>query len=311
MRTIASIFGLLMVLSVAASASEPGAGDTERAPSSYEATMQLDPEAVRAMMSLRPDARSVFATSPSQEEAEDASPETADSSESESKWDVVVVPYAWLLSLDGDARVGPAKANINQSFSDVMESLSFAVEGRVEVTYDQKWGVTVDATFARLKDDMTMNGLDIDTEIDLWLVSAAVSRRIAQGYWLGDERRAHVDATVGVLSVHADADVSVGGPFPDGSLDEEWYDVTVGIKATAELTERLRGRVGTFVGGFDLGDSSDLSWGAEAVAGYQLGQKGNWYLWGGYRALSLDYDRSNFELDLIVHGPVLGAMYKF
>lgn len=61
------------------------------------------------------------------------------------------------------------------------------------------------------------------------------------------------------------------------------------------------------VGGFGVG--SDLTW--QAFAGIGYGFNPRWSVTAGYRALGVDFQRSWFELDVIMHGPVVGVGLRF
>jgi hypothetical protein len=61
------------------------------------------------------------------------------------------------------------------------------------------------------------------------------------------------------------------------------------------------------IGGFGAG--SDLTWDVLAAAGYQWNDR--FSLVAGYRALGVDYDKDGFVYDVVQHGPILGAVFRF
>ena len=67
------------------------------------------------------------------------------------------------------------------------------------------------------------------------------------------------------------------------------------------------------LGGFGLGDSSDLS--AQGVLVARWNFKPAWNLAVDYRALYQDYEsvsgRNKFAYDATTHGPLLGLEYRF
>ena len=69
----------------------------------------------------------------------------------------------------------------------------------------------------------------------------------------------------------------------------------------------------TLVGGFDIGEASDLTWASEAFVGYRMTDLLT--LWAGYRYLSIDRDFSTRlgpgELDMSFQGPTLGLGFRF
>ena len=50
----------------------------------------------------------------------------------EEAWRFSVAPYVWLLSVDGSATIGNQTVLVNEDFGDLLDQLSFVVEGRVE-----------------------------------------------------------------------------------------------------------------------------------------------------------------------------------
>ena len=64
------------------------------------------------------------------------------------------------------------------------------------------------------------------------------------------------------------------------------------------------------VGGFGVG--SDFAWNAQAFLGYRTTLFGHPTTFAvGYRALHQDYDHNDFEWDVTMYGPVLGAVLRF
>jgi hypothetical protein len=65
------------------------------------------------------------------------------------------------------------------------------------------------------------------------------------------------------------------------------------------------------VGGFGVG--SELTWNLVGNFLYQVSR--TVYLSVGYRALDMDYEQgsgaSRFKFDMLLHGPVLGAVFRF
>ncbi len=228
----------------------------------------------------------------------------------EKKWRFTLTPYAWLLGIDGDVRVQDTRADVNQSFSDVLKKLSFVAEGRLEAYYGD-WGFTADLTYGLLKDDSTTNGVKIDAETHMWLGTFAVNHKLVRGKWLGGERDYLVEASVGAILVDIDTDLSISGGIPDRRFEEGWVDVAGGARFTGELSENWSFRASGLLGGFGIGESAELSWGAEGLFGYQRDAESSWRFWAGYRALGLDYERSRYDLDIVIHGPILGATYRF
>ncbi|MCP4402668.1 MAG: hypothetical protein GY801_35850, partial [bacterium] len=65
------------------------------------------------------------------------------------------------------------------------------------------------------------------------------------------------------------------------------------------------------VGGFGVG--SDLTWSVSSFLGYQFTPL--FSLWGGYRALGVDYQTGSgtdvFKYDMTMSGPIIGLGFSF
>ena len=61
------------------------------------------------------------------------------------------------------------------------------------------------------------------------------------------------------------------------------------------------------IGGF--GVSSDFAWDVFGGIGYEFN---DWFsVVGGYRGLGVDYESSDLLFDVVLHGPIFGAVFRF
>ncbi len=100
-----------------------------------------------------------------------------------------------------------------------------------------------------------------------------------------------------------------GGTDIDADETDWWIDPIVGARLGADVSEKLSLVLAGNVGGFGIGSASKFSWETLFFARYRLGE--HWGLAAGYRALGYEHDSGDLVLDLIQHGPVLGATYSF
>ena len=103
--------------------------------------------------------------------------------------------------------------------------------------------------------------------------------------------------------------VTYGGTDIDADETVWWIDPVVGARFGADVTEKVSLVLAGNVGGFGIGSASKFSWESLLFARYRLGE--HWGLVAGYRALGYEREGSGITLDLIEHGPVLGASYSF
>ena len=121
---------------------------------------------------------------------------------------------AWRASaLDGDARIGNISADVDSSFSDIFDDLSWVLEGRLEARRNE-WGFWVDGTLARLETDDRVGGVKIESKTDLTLAGVFLTRTIYQGpLGSGTERQLLVEATAGLIVTSIDTEIKVGAPL--------------------------------------------------------------------------------------------------
>lgn len=87
----------------------------------------------------------------------------------------------------------------------------------------------------------------------------------------------------------------------------DWADPIVGLRVRAAVTRRWSLFAQGDVGGWNIGNASDLTW--QAMLGQQFQISEHWGFQGGYRALAVDRN-STFE-SIILHGPQIGVFVRF
>jgi hypothetical protein len=83
----------------------------------------------------------------------------------------------------------------------------------------------------------------------------------------------------------------------------------LGARVMADVHPRVQLIATGDVGGFGIGSAADLTWQAIGAVGWRLNE--SWSLQLGYRAIGVDLDRGTNAIDLVVHGPLLGAVWTF
>jgi hypothetical protein len=235
----------------------------------------------------------------------------------EESWEYDVSPYMWFLSLDGDATVKGQKSDVDSDFSDIWDELNIA--GMVAFKARKgHWGFYGDVIYANLGKTTHADGLRIDPDINtLWLTAGGFYRL---GTWdLSDAsgkgaRALTVDAFAGARYTYLDIELDIRG-HPDREGDQDWVDPLIGVRTRWDLSEPWVLALEGSIGGFGVG--SDFTWHAHGLLGYCFGLFGedNATVFGGYRALSQDYDDGHgddkFEWDVTLHGPIAGLQITF
>jgi hypothetical protein len=109
--------------------------------------------------------------------------------------------------------------------------------------------------------------------------------------------------------IHVPESVAFGGLKEDFEEIDEWVDLAVGARVGLDLTDRWAVMAMGDVGGFGIGSASTFTWHAVGTVNYSLTDR--WTLVMGYRALNFDREQGDEEMDLTMHGPIIGATYRF
>ena len=234
-------------------------------------------------------------------------------------WKFEVAPYVWLPAMQGDLTVRGRTADINLDLGDTLDllfdSLKFAAMGRAEARKGNLL-LTLDVLYLNLEDDQT-TARGLETEVGLQLLLTEFGAGYRLGTWpLSPEVWPAVsfDVLAGGRYVFLESSIDIdGGPFGgvDVERDVDWIEPFVGGRFLLTLSKRITIGVRGDVGGFGVG--SDFTWNLVGSVQYHLSRhiaRG-----GGYRALDIDYtqgSRANRSgLDVLMHGPLLGAVFRF
>jgi hypothetical protein len=221
-------------------------------------------------------------------------------------WRFSITPYVWMYGIDGDVRIRDTTAEVDFGFDEILDSLDLALTVRVEAWKD-RLGFYVDPSFGVLESEADTPGGEADIDTELVLVDFGALFRVLER--TTDEGRAR------------SADVYLGGRYlylkneidlplaADKEQSRDGVDLTVGARYGMDVTERLGFLVSGDVGGFGLGSSSELSWNAQGLGSFRVGDSGR--LWAGYRVLDVDRDDGGSSgLDFTFSGPIVGYEFR-
>lgn len=235
------------------------------------------------------------------------------------RWSVTVAPYLWAARLDGDAKVRGIEADVDVSFQDTLEDLSFAGMAIVEARKG-RFGFAVNPLFVRTESDASAGPLDTDTTTDIATVGAGAFYRVVDWEFRrnarGEPQTLAIEPLMGArlnyLRSEIDTKLDAFGFQAERQVDESqtWVDPLLGVNVILRLSERWAVRGEADIGGFGVG--SDLTWNAQAIVTYHFSMAGyDAFAGAGYRALSWDYQDGDFAWDVTMSGPMLGAGVRF
>jgi opacity protein-like surface antigen len=224
------------------------------------------------------------------------------------EWAKTATLYGWLpgVSTNLDSPFGIIDGG--QSASSVLESLDFAFFGRIDVS-NGTWGVLGDLAYADLEFSPSIrNVLFRGTDVGTQLVMASMYGT----YQFYDTSTVVVEGAAGLRYYDLDLSTDLEGILiADVSWDigAAWTDIVIGGRATAPISDRWTARVFGDIGGFGIGDSSDLSWEFVGTLSYVLSDR--WSMQIGYRHLSIKQEIDGIDAKVGLSGPVIGASASF
>ena len=117
-------------------------------------------------------------------------------------WDIIVSPYVWGASLNGNGALAGLTTDVDVPFSETLKHLDFALMGNIEVTNGQ-WGAYIDAQHVRTsqEEDVFHHQLDlkiIQTNIAGGVFYRVYNQELGGTTVFGRPRVFAVEPTVGV-----------------------------------------------------------------------------------------------------------------
>lgn len=232
-------------------------------------------------------------------------------------WQFEATPYLFASGLSGRTGVGAVSADVDASFSDILENFDSGFMAAVEARKGP-WGLAFDGVYFRLKGQETSawqgpGGIGSLTGT----LEATVTQQIYQfavAYRTVDTAT-KVDLIGAARYTQLDTDLNLvattGGLLPGGartvSAEASWWDPVIGVRVLAPIAQGWTFMGYADVGGFGAG--SDLTFQLMAGANWQFSKALSAKL--GYRYFYQDYDKDGFVWDMAAHGPYLGLGIRF
>jgi hypothetical protein len=228
----------------------------------------------------------------------------------EKKWNFLTDVYLMFPYMDGETGTGdllsvPVDANPGDIFSKLKMAAMLYLEAK-----NSKWAITSDLVYMNLNQEVTPGTLFHSGEVSakelIW--EPAGLYRIVPFWEIG------LGGRLTNLSTDIDARRNV---FPAGTEEvtssgsKTWMDPIIITRLSADIKQKWIFQFRGDIGGFGIG--SDLTWQLQAYAGYRFGKV--FQLTGGYRYLSVDYDKGadaeRFVFNMASFGPVVRFGFNF
>lgn len=103
--------------------------------------------------------------------------------------------------------------------------------------------------------------------------------------------------------------VTVGGLDEDFETTLDWVDAVIAVRTSVDIARSFTLTASADVGGFGIASAADVTWQALGVVDWHFGE--SWSLQLGHRAIGVDLDWGVNQLDVVAHGPILGAVWRW
>lgn len=224
-------------------------------------------------------------------------------------WRTTASIYGWFSGLDStvETQFGDIEADLD--FSEVWDNLEFAVFGGFEAR-NGRLSLIADLVYADLKSTQDTPFGVLFSEAEVRVQTTLVSLYAA--YDVANRPDLRVDLGGGLRYNNLDLEIDLDGnavPDESSSSSVDWVDPLLAGRVLADLNEKWFVSAFADVGGFGIGDASDLTWQAYGGVGYRINE--TWALQAGYRYLSIDREFDGNDSTLAISGPILGVQAAF
>jgi len=232
-----------------------------------------------------------------------ASAQTASTQPADDRWQGQVVPYLWGSSIVGPVGIGNRTADVDASFSNILDHLHFAAMGLAEAQHRRLLIVT-DTLYTDLRGQRATPGplfSSVDPQQRMFLMTPE------GGYRMVDSDDTSLDVLGGIRYWHLSSELQFQpGVLPGINLQasRSWVDGIVGIRA-----KRTLAHVWWASGYGDIGAGGSTStYQIIGNVGRDFHERYGIVL--GYRYLKVDYDKGDFLFNPAMKGPLFGFTFK-
>lgn len=224
-------------------------------------------------------------------------------------WSYTATLSGWLAGLRADVATPFGEVQTELDFADVWDALDMAAFASIEAR-NGRWGIVGDLVFADLGTSqaapfgLLFSSAEVDTRLTLVSGYAAYSVLDEPGYRL--------DLGAGLRFADASLDVTLVGnlaPTTQLSFSDNWVDPIIGMRTRFDLAGDWFANGYADVGGFGIGDASDLTWQAYVGVGYRFND--TWAMQAGYRHLEIDRTFGQSDVNLEISGAIIGIQASF
>jgi hypothetical protein len=221
-------------------------------------------------------------------------------------WNVEIVPYLWLSSIDGTLGL-PATGTIpvSATFDSLASNLDAGFAGLLDLRW-RRWHLVSDNSWVSLGTQVAPpQGPITSSKLD----SSVAFGTVGVAYELPLKKSFALDAYLAARWWHVSNDAVIdtagpGGPFSD-TLTETWADAILGARIRYRITKSWRVSAVADVGA----GAANIDWSLFGSVGYDFNDHVG--VTAGYRVLGVDYANRGFVYDIKQHGLLLGLNLRY
>lgn len=230
----------------------------------------------------------------------------------EDAWEHSFTFYGWLSGIDGTIGVGPLDLPVDVTIGDAWSALSDVTRvfmGHYEGTRG-RWTIIADYSNLELQSSAATVAGPVTVDLTQRFAELCGTYRLGEGTYECEKHDLAVLAGLRYAEIGSSFELPGGA---GGSSSQNWIDPIIGLTYRTRLSGRWQLGARGDLGGFGLGNGSDLV--SNLLLRFTYSSSDRWLFSSGWRWLDYDYetgaDTSRFVYDVTLSGPFLGATYAF
>jgi hypothetical protein len=236
--------------------------------------------------------------------------------------------YLWGASVAANIDTSEFDASSHISFSDILKNLNVAAMARARANFD-KFSIVFDGEYLDLETDRESKTVNVGPGPGVPITGSAKAELLAyflelnSGYEIfnvsgpfssgrNDHQHTRGELYLGARYYSMKPGIKLTGPFPSQDLGEwtSFVDGLVGARLFVDLSKTVMLGIQGDVGGFNIGNSSNLSW--EQITSLSWRTSDSMTVSLGYKFLNVLKDSGeDATIKIQLRGPFLAATYAF
>lgn len=230
----------------------------------------------------------------------------ADEMPGEKKWEFNLSPlYLWATKVEGDVTLGPKSNSTEVEFNDIFDNVEGAFTLNFSGLHKSNFGFLFDFIYLDINAD---KGASSGNNLSVGLKEMV--SQFAGTYRFGSSDHAF-DTVAGIRYLSVELEVEAKGTPMSESEKTDLVDPIIGGRYIWKIADQWNLKLYGDIGGFGVG--SDFTWQALGVIDFWPWENVGFSV--GYRGLEYRFDddtgTKKFDVDLLLHGPIVGISFRW